>query len=70
MSSGERLIADSRAFAAGMEEERQQILTILMHRRSEFLDVLFQFGEERTSWELLELNNLIFLLEKRGQKGS
>ena len=70
MSGGERLIADARAFAAGMEEERQQILAMLRHRRSEFLDVLYQFGEERTSWELLELNNLINLLEERGRKGS
>ena len=62
----ETLIADARAFALGMEEERRQILAILKHRRSE----LYQFGYRRNSGEWLEVNNLIKLLEERSRMGS
>lgn len=66
MSGGERLIADARAFAAGMEEERRQILVILRHR----LDELRWLGYRRNSGEWLEAHNVIKLLEERNRMGS
>lgn len=65
MSGGERLIADARAFAAGMEEERQQILAMLKHRR-ELLQRLGAAG----SRGLVEVRHLIHLLEERSRMGS
>jgi hypothetical protein len=68
MTGGERLIADSRAFGLGMEEERKQILAILKCR----LDVCYRFESRFTSSEVMELRNLIDLLEERNRnlKGS
>ena len=66
MTGGERLIADSRAFDLGMEEERKQILAALKCR----LEGLYRAGSRCGSSEVAELHNLIDLLEERNRMGS
>lgn len=68
MTGGERLIADSRAFGLGMEEERRQILAALKCR----LEGFYRPGSRCGSSEVMELRNVINLLEERNRniKGS